>query len=73
MTDIGVLILAGGEATRLPNKLALDAGVVPMIVRVYRNVSPNRETFVSCKATFPREIDDLLPFDSGAFAESLLG
>jgi molybdopterin-guanine dinucleotide biosynthesis protein A len=59
--DIGVLILAGGQATRLPNKLELDAGQLPMIARVYRNVSPNRETFISCKGTFPAEIDALLP------------
>lgn len=59
--EIGVLILAGGEATRLPNKLALAAGEVPMIVRVFRNVSPGRRTYVSCKATFPSEIDEHLP------------
>lgn len=58
---IGVAILAGGEATRLPGKLGLSAGEVPMIVRVYRNVSAQRETFISCKATFPPEIDALLP------------
>jgi molybdopterin-guanine dinucleotide biosynthesis protein A len=60
-TRIGVAILAGGEATRLPGKLALAAGEVPMIVRVYRNVSRQRETYISCKATFPAEIDALLP------------
>lgn len=59
--QIGVVILGGGEATRLPGKLALDAGSVPMIARVYRNVSRSRETFVSCKATFPDELDALLP------------
>jgi molybdopterin-guanine dinucleotide biosynthesis protein A len=58
---IGVVILAGGEATRLPGKLALDAGSVPMIARVYGNVSPGRTTFVSCKETFAPEIDALLP------------
>ena len=56
----GVVILAGGEATRLPGKLALDAGSVPMMARVYRNVSRARETFVSCKATFPDELDALM-------------
>jgi molybdopterin-guanine dinucleotide biosynthesis protein A len=58
---IGVLILAGGQATRLPNKLELAAGALPMIARVYRNVSAGREAFVSCKGTFPAEIDALLP------------
>ncbi len=61
MIDAGVLIMAGGEATRLPDKLVLDAGDVPMIVRVYRNVSPGRPTYVSCKTTFPSAIDTLLP------------
>ncbi len=55
------MILAGGEATRLPNKLELAAGAVPMIVRVFRNVRAGRETFVSCKSTFPPEIDAQLP------------
>lgn len=58
---LSVLILAGGEATRLPNKLALDAGAVPMIARVYRNVSQHHPTYVSCHATFPAAIDALLP------------
>lgn len=58
---IGVAILAGGEATRLPGKLALDAGTIPMIVRVFRNVSPGRETYLSIKETFPPAIDALLP------------
>ena len=55
--DVGVLILAGGEATRLPNKLGLAIGGTPLLVRVYRNVSKGRTTFVSCKGTFPPEID----------------
>lgn len=32
-----------------------------MIVRVFRNVSAGRETFISCKGTFPAEIDADLP------------
>jgi molybdopterin-guanine dinucleotide biosynthesis protein A len=32
-----------------------------MIARVYRNVSADRETFISCKGTFPADIDALLP------------
>ncbi len=57
---IGVCILAGGEATRLPGKLFLAAGDVPMLVRVYRNVSPGRETWVSTKGALPPEIDAAL-------------
>lgn len=57
---IGVCILAGGEATRLPGKLFLDAGDVPMLVRVYRNVSAGRETWISTKGALPAEIDAAL-------------
>jgi molybdopterin-guanine dinucleotide biosynthesis protein A len=52
----GVCILAGGEATRLPGKLALAVGDVPMLVRVYRNVSPGRDTWLSTKGPLPAEI-----------------
>ncbi len=54
---ISVCILAGGEATRLPGKLQLEVGDVPMIVRVFRNVSPGRETWISTKGTLPPEVD----------------
>jgi molybdopterin-guanine dinucleotide biosynthesis protein A len=60
--SVGILILAGGEATRLPGKLGLAAGDVPLVVRVYRNFAvAERETFVSCNATFAPELDALLP------------
>lgn len=58
--DLGILILAGGEATRLPGKLALQAGDEPMLLRVYRNLSAGRPTYVSCKATFDPAIDGAL-------------
>jgi molybdopterin-guanine dinucleotide biosynthesis protein A len=51
-----VCILAGGEATRLPGKLALEVGDVPMLVRVFRNVSPGRETWLSTKGPLPEAI-----------------
>ncbi|MBD5634739.1 MAG: hypothetical protein IAI49_09700, partial [Candidatus Eremiobacteraeota bacterium] len=35
---VGIAILAGGRATRLPGKLTAVTGSVPMIVRVLRNV-----------------------------------
>lgn len=57
---IGICILAGGEATRLPNKLALDVGDVPMLVRVYRNVSPGRPTWLATKGPLAPEIDALI-------------
>jgi molybdopterin-guanine dinucleotide biosynthesis protein A len=55
--SIGVCILAGGEATRLPGKLSLGVGDVPMLVRVFRNVSRGRETWISTKGELPPELD----------------
>ena len=60
--SVGLLILAGGEATRLPGKLALAAGDVPLIARVHRNFArPARETFIAANRTFPPLLDALLP------------
>lgn len=56
----GVIVLAGGEAKRLPGKLYLDAGDLPLLVRVYRNVCAGRETLISCKGALPYEIDLLI-------------
>lgn len=56
MSAVAVCILAGGEATRLPGKLALDVGQVPMLVRVYRNVSPGRPTWLSTKGPLGPEL-----------------
>jgi molybdopterin-guanine dinucleotide biosynthesis protein A len=56
----GVIVLAGGEAKRLPGKLYLDAGDLPLLVRVYRNVCPGRETLISTKGALPYEIDLLI-------------
>ncbi len=56
MSASAVCILAGGEATRLPGKLALEVGEVPMLVRVYRNVSPGRVTWLSTKGPLPPEL-----------------
>lgn len=58
----GILILAGGEATRLPGKLSLPIAGVPLVVRVYRNLaSPGREIVISAKATFAPAVDAQLP------------
>jgi len=57
MSDsLGVCILAGGEATRLPGKLSLRVGDVPMLVRVYRNVCAAGETWLSTKGPLAPEI-----------------
>jgi molybdopterin-guanine dinucleotide biosynthesis protein A len=57
---VTVIVLAGGEATRLPGKLFMDAGDLPLLVRVYRNVCAGRATIVSCKGALPYEIDLLI-------------
>jgi len=61
MPGAGVLILAGGEATRLPGKLALTAGELPLLARVYRNLAPGRETWLAVKAALPPELEALVP------------
>jgi molybdopterin-guanine dinucleotide biosynthesis protein A len=53
----GVAIVAGGEATRLPGKLELPAGDLPLVLRVLRNVQPGRETVIACKGTFSPALD----------------
>jgi molybdopterin-guanine dinucleotide biosynthesis protein A len=53
----GVAILAGGEATRLPGKLELPAGDLPLVLRVLRNVKAERETVIACKGTFSPALD----------------
>jgi len=55
------LILGGGEATRLPGKLELAAGELPMLARVYRNVGAGRETWLAGKGTYSPALDALLP------------
>jgi molybdopterin-guanine dinucleotide biosynthesis protein A len=57
---VTVVVLAGGEATRLPGKLYMDAGDLPLLVRVYRNVCAGRATMMSCKGALPYEIDLLI-------------
>jgi molybdopterin-guanine dinucleotide biosynthesis protein A len=47
---IGICLLAGGEATRLPGKLNLATGDVPLLARVYRNLASGRPTVVSVRA-----------------------
>ncbi len=54
---VGVVILAGGQASRLPGKLELDAGGLPLVVRVYRNVREIGPVYVSAAGSFPSEID----------------
>lgn len=59
-SDLAVVILAGGEATRLPGKLEIDAGGLPLILRAYRNVREAGSVYVSARGSFPAEIDAAL-------------
>jgi molybdopterin-guanine dinucleotide biosynthesis adapter protein len=53
LDDVTVVIVAGGSASRLPGKLGLDAGGLPLLVRVYRNVSPGRPTVIAAPDLAP--------------------
>jgi molybdopterin-guanine dinucleotide biosynthesis protein A len=55
--QLAVVILAGGQASRLPGKLELDAGGVPLLVHVYRNVRGVGPVYVSAAGGFPASID----------------
>ncbi|HET9394310.1 MAG TPA: molybdenum cofactor guanylyltransferase [Candidatus Rubrimentiphilum sp.] len=59
--SIAVVILAGGQASRFPGKLESDAGGVPLLLRVYRNVRSIGPVYVSANAPFgeaiARELD----------------
>jgi molybdopterin-guanine dinucleotide biosynthesis protein A len=54
---IGVVLLAGGEASRFPGKLEKDAGGVPLIIRVYRNIRDAGPVYVSANRSFRPDID----------------
>jgi molybdopterin-guanine dinucleotide biosynthesis protein A len=55
--DFGIVILAGGDATRLPGKLVADAGARPMLARVLANVrDASNEIVVSTSARLAGEI-----------------
>lgn len=58
--DLGIVILAGGEAKRLPNKLELSAGALPIIAHVFNNVRAAGPVHISSNTTFSSEIDALL-------------
>jgi molybdopterin-guanine dinucleotide biosynthesis protein A len=57
---IAVVIVAGGEASRLPGKLELDARGMPLLLRVYENVRSAGPVYVSANRSFPPEIDAAL-------------
>ena len=60
MPELSVVILAGGEATRLPGKLERLTGGMPLIVRVYENTRAIGPVIISAKGGFTPEIDRAL-------------
>ena len=59
--DFGVLILAGGRATRLPGKLLADADARPMLARVVANVrGTSSEVVVSTSAALAHAVAEVV-------------
>ncbi|MDQ2991913.1 MAG: molybdenum cofactor guanylyltransferase [Candidatus Eremiobacteraeota bacterium] len=56
-SDVTVVLLAGGEATRLPRKLERTDHGDPLIVRAYERLAPHFPVVISASATFSPEID----------------
>ncbi|TAM56555.1 molybdenum cofactor guanylyltransferase [bacterium] len=68
--DLGIVILAGGEATRLPGKLAKPAGEVPLLVHVYGNLAAaGRPVYLSLKEPLPPELSGPLAACTQVFDE----
>ncbi|MFN2529164.1 MAG: molybdenum cofactor guanylyltransferase [Candidatus Baltobacteraceae bacterium] len=60
MNDLGICILAGGEATRLPGKLERTVGAKPLLARVYENLKGPYPIYIAAKSTFPPGLDAVL-------------
>jgi molybdopterin-guanine dinucleotide biosynthesis protein A len=57
MDDTAVVILAGGEATRFPDKLQRTVGGRPLLLHVYERVRGTWPVFVAAKGSFAPDID----------------
>lgn len=60
MAGIAVVIVAGGEATRLPGKLERRIAGTPLLLHVYRNLRGAYPVFISARASFQAAIDEEL-------------
>jgi molybdopterin-guanine dinucleotide biosynthesis protein A len=59
--SVAIVLLAGGEARRFPQKLEQRVDGEPMILRCYRNLrAAGFPIYIAGKATFSREVDALL-------------
>lgn len=57
---LGVVILAGGKATRLPGKMEREFRGEPLILRAFRNVQGAGKVYISANHNFPRAIQKKL-------------
>ncbi len=55
--SIAIVILAGGEAQRLPQKLERRIDGVPLLLRVYQNMRGEHPIFISARETFSTNLD----------------
>jgi len=60
MDKTGIVILAGGAASRFPGKLERLAGEKPLIVRIFNNLRECGPTVVSANEPFAPSIEALL-------------
>jgi molybdopterin-guanine dinucleotide biosynthesis protein A len=60
MSELGICILAGGEASRFPRKLEREVRGKPLLARVYKNLSGRYPVYISGKSTFAPGLDALL-------------
>jgi molybdenum cofactor guanylyltransferase len=57
VTDLAVVILAGGRATRFPGKLETSIDGKPLLVRVYDNLRASAPVVIAGADTFSPELD----------------
>lgn len=60
MSRVAIVIVAGGDAVRLPRKLERHVGGEPLLVHVYRNLRGEFPVYISARSSFPAEIDEQL-------------
>jgi molybdopterin-guanine dinucleotide biosynthesis protein A len=59
-SSVAVVILAGGEARRLPRKLERKVRGAPLLLTVYRNFCKDFPIYVSARETLPPQLDNAL-------------
>ncbi|MHB8145705.1 MAG: molybdenum cofactor guanylyltransferase [Vulcanimicrobiaceae bacterium] len=60
-TDAAIVILAGGEARRLPGKLQRPIDGEPMLVRIFERLRGRWPIVIAARSGFPPELDVRLP------------